>query len=234
MPKNRNKTKKIDPKKCLPPELTRESMDNILCGIGFTWNSIKDYSKGPIVYNPVLKFTLLSLYLLNGLYNSFKEGKDPSSLIIAPLVEVGDGREHTLFLITSISLMALVTQFKFKGNPFNGVNVTTVGVLQMVSGSVPPIRLGLTNEQQIRRLVKVTKFLLAIDQLMKYCAYPSLYLEIMTNYSANSPLKGLNFLSELIIKAIFYIFWTIYVAGIIDNLFLIAWTNWFYFFLKNK
>ena len=118
---NKKKTMKIDPKKCLPPELTVESVDDILYEIGFSLDSIRDRPKRPLVYNPLFKFSFFSLYLLSDLYNSLKEENDPSSIIIVPFAQLMGVSQQTLRFASFASLLGLGTQFKFRHNPWNGV-----------------------------------------------------------------------------------------------------------------
>ena len=228
--------KKITPNKCLPQELRAKYFDDILYQIGFLDSNgfTLDQSDRPLVYNRVFKFAFISLCLFNELHNLFYNVKDPASLMIVTFAELMGVPRHILFYISCASLLALGTQFKFRYNPFNGINERTVGVLRMVSGSVPPIRLGLKNEQQIRRLVKITKFGLKFSRFQNQFGFPLLSVKILiTLYSANSSLNEFS-LSFGIINAIFFLFWTIYVVGIIVNILLTILINCFYFYSKIK
>ena len=229
--------KKINPNKCLPQELRAKYVDDILyeigfCdSIGFTLDSIKAQSERPLVFNRVFKFSFFSMYLFDELRNSFEPVNDPASLFIVTFAELMGVPRHILFYISCASLLALGTQFRFRYNPFNGLNETNVGVFQK-SGSVPPIRLGLTNEQLIRRLVKITKFGLKVSRFQNYFVFPLLFLDILlTLYSANSSLEEFS-LAFGIINAIYFLFWTIYVVGIIDNILLTILINCFHFKFK--
>ena len=218
MPNKKNKTKRINPNKCLPPELTVESVDDILYEIGFNLDSNRDRPKIQIVYNPVIKFSFLSLYLFNVLYNSFKEESDPSSKMIVPFAELMGVTQDMLWHASFASLLSLSSQFKFRYNPFDDGNDRALGVLRMVSGSVPPIRLGLKNEQQIRRLVKITKFCLKFNDIQNKLGLRAFYI-LFIIYSTNSLLKELA-LSLEIINAILFTIWMTYVAGNFNNLFI--------------
>ena len=227
MPNKKNKTLKIDPKKCLPPELTVESVDDILNEININFNSIRDQPIKQLFYNPVIKFSFFSFYLFNDLYNSFKDEKDPSSIIIVPFAQLKGVTQDMLWRASFLSILALGSQIKFRYNPCNILNEITVGVLRMVSGSIPPIRLGLKNEEQIRRLIKITKFGLKVNYFHKI-GLRAFYLYILfTIYSSNSSPKEL-VLSMEIINAMLFTIWMTYLVENINNLSIRILINVFY------
>ena len=54
----------MDPNKCLPPELTVQSVEDILHRIGLTLDSTKSYPKRKLFFNPNIILTFLSLYII--------------------------------------------------------------------------------------------------------------------------------------------------------------------------
>ena len=227
MPNSKNKTKKINPNKCLPQEKPYKTG---FYEIDLVLDSIRDRLKrqNEIFFNPLLQFSFFPMYLLSELSNTFKEENDTSSILIVPFAESMGVPQQMILYISCASILALGTQFKFRFNPFNGLNETRDGVLQMVSGSVPPIRLGLTNEQQIRRLVKVTKFGLKVNQFLKTFGFPVLFLFIIITICSLNEFD----LAMGIVNAILFTIGTIYVVEIIENIFLTILINCYYFKLK--
>ena len=49
--------------KCLPPELTIQSVEHILHRIGLTLHSTKSYPKRKLMFNPIFIFTFCSLFI---------------------------------------------------------------------------------------------------------------------------------------------------------------------------
>ena len=49
----------IDPNKCLPPELTVESVDDILYRIGLSFDSIRDRPKRKLIDHPLIALSLI-------------------------------------------------------------------------------------------------------------------------------------------------------------------------------
>ena len=49
--------------KCLPPELTVESVDDILYRIGLSFDSIRDRPKRKLIDHPLIVFIIISLTL---------------------------------------------------------------------------------------------------------------------------------------------------------------------------
>ena len=149
---------KID--KCLPKELTIESVEDILHGIGFPLDSTKTYPKRKLLFNPIIIFTFISLYTLKEiLIISLNEENE---LIFKVLGSVGHflgiRRIFSLCFIL-FSIMISTFQMIFYYNYRNGIKPTFLRVFQMMSGLVSPKSLGLTDEQQIIKLLKLTKTL---------------------------------------------------------------------------
>ena len=208
--------------------MTDKSVDDIFYKIGLTLNSIRDRLKIAIFYNPVIKFSIFWLCLLNELYNSFKGENDPSSIIIVPFAELMGVSQQMLFYITCAALLVLSTQFNFRYNPFNDLNETTLGVLQMVAGALPPIKIGLTNEEQVRRLVKIIDLGSKVNGFLNTFVFIILFWEILFIILANFSLKELN-LAMVIINAILFTIWTNYVIRIKDYIFFTILINIHYF-----
>src|ERR1700742_1881880 len=58
---------KFDPKKCLPPELVVESVDDILYRIGLCFTSVRDRPKRHIIDHPFIAFIISSIFLIERL-----------------------------------------------------------------------------------------------------------------------------------------------------------------------
>ena len=60
-PVQNNSIASLDVNKCLPPELTVQSVEHILHRIGLTLDSTKSYPKRKLFFNPIIIFTFNSI-----------------------------------------------------------------------------------------------------------------------------------------------------------------------------
>ena len=63
-PIKNNWVSSMDVNKCLPPELTVQSVEHILHRIGLTLDSTKSYPKRKLFFNPKIIFTFNLLFIL--------------------------------------------------------------------------------------------------------------------------------------------------------------------------
>ena len=223
---------KLDPNKCLPPELTVESVDDILYRIGLSFDSLRDRPKRQKFFNPFLKFSFLSMYLLKEVFIiSMNEENDLLFKIMGSFGHLLFVRQHMSLAIILANLLALSIQFVYYMNHLNGAKETYLGVFQMISGSVPPIRLGLTNEKQIRKIVKITKFGIKGIEFNNNWVFPIFALMVLIIiYAVKCTLMEI--LLYGIPNALLFMIWTIYVVGVIDNIFLTFFILCLYLKLK--
>ena len=236
------KTLKIDPNKCLRNDLTTAETENLI--FVSSSDSTNNQPKRLLFHNPFQPFKYISIYLFcESIIIPYEEQwvrEMGLSFIhsyiefhrIFPFAELMGFSQNMCFNIAYALLLTQLTQFEFRYNPFNVLNERTLGVLQMISGSVPPIRLGLTNEQQIRRLVKITKFSLKIIRYLYLLWFPVFILVIMkTIFSVNSPLtKTFPF---GISNAILFIVWTTHIVAITVRILFTIWINCIISYLKS-
>ena len=92
--------------------------------------------------------------------------------------------------ISLISLLPISIQLIYYYNYRNGIKPTFLRVFQMMSGLVSPKSLGLTDEQQIRKLLNRTKFLLKCTKINNKFIFPFTALNVMlTIYSYKTSLS---------------------------------------------
>ena len=136
----------------------------------------------------------------------YGEGKGLTLLMkycrIFPFAELMGLSQNMCFYITCVLLLALLTQFEFKYNPFNGLNERAHAVLQMTSGSLPPERLGLTIDE-FERLVNSARIGLKLIKFHYTLLYP-IFILVVTICLVNSPLSE----PFSIINALFFMVWT--------------------------
>ena len=135
----------IDPNKCLPPELTVESVDDILYRIGLSFDSIRDRPKRKFIDHPLIAFTVVIIFMIERLITV--SVSDKNELIIRALGEtgyfIGVRREFGTYFIV-ICVLILSSQMIYYYNYRNGIKPTFLRLFQLMAGLVPPKAIGLT------------------------------------------------------------------------------------------
>ena len=150
--------KELHPNKCLPPELIVQSVDDILYRIGLSFDSIRDRPKRKLIDHPLIAFIVVLIFMAERLITLIVSEENEQILRI--LGDVGHFigfrfNLGTVFVIFSV--LPLSSQIFYYINHRNGIKPTFLRVFQMMAGSVRPISLGLTEEKEIKKLLKTTK-----------------------------------------------------------------------------
>ena len=143
---------------CLPPELTVQSVEDILHGIGFSLDSTKTYPKRKLMFNPIIIFIFVSMYITKEVVIlSLEVQNDFTFKVLGSVGYLLGVRKQGGYDMILISCFPVYFQLVYYYNHRNGIKPTFLRVFQMMSGLVSPKSLGLTDEQQIRKLLKLTK-----------------------------------------------------------------------------
>ena len=163
----------IHPNKCLPPELTIESVDDILYRIGLCFTSVRVRPKRHFINHPSIVFIVTSIVMIANIITALVS-EEKKQIIIA-LGNVGHFigiRQLYSILLSLASMITLLSQLCYYYNYRNGIKPSFLRVFQMMSGRVPPIRLGLTNEIEIKRLLRITAKLNNLFQISNFYFLP--------------------------------------------------------------
>ena len=147
----------IDVNKCLPPELTIESVDDILYRIGLCFTSVRVRPKRQRIDHPLVVF-IITLIFASERVVSFKCGPKNESMfqILGDVGYLFGARLYGICYIFS-SILIFGSQLVYYTNNRNGIKPTFLRVFQMMTGRVPPKVLGLKKEKHILYLIKITK-----------------------------------------------------------------------------
>ena len=157
----------IDANKVLPQNLIIKSAENKLLSIGLIYrtNNNSNVFRG-ILYNPLFIFTIISIGIIK-LFIGLLLPEDNAYIFKI----IGD---FTYFLgiriygniagILYFSL-AFISQLIYYYNYKNDIKPTFLKVFQMMSGLVSPKSIGLTNKEQIYKLVKQTNTLFVLNEI---------------------------------------------------------------------
>ena len=148
----------IKVERVLPPELTVDSIDDILYSIGLSHESVRDRPKRSTIHNPILIFVVVFTQLITKIMTYFND--DEWTLLL--LADFGHylGIKYTisndLIIVSSITIfMQSVYFYNYKRK----IKPTFVRVFQVMSGSVTPCSVGLTRERQVMALLRIAKWL---------------------------------------------------------------------------
>ena len=144
--------------KVIPPELKIESIDDILYRIGLPLDSIRDRPKRKWFFKPIIVFTFLSIYLVKEvIIISLNEENDLIFKILGSHGYLLGMRKHLALVIILFSILVLSCQWIYYYNQRSGIKPTFLRVIQMMSGLVTPKSIGLTDEKQILKLLKISR-----------------------------------------------------------------------------
>ena len=185
----------MDVNKCLPPELTVESVDDILYRIGLSFDSIRDRLKRKLIH-PMIVFFIQSLYLTQRIITiSLNEDNHLIFIALGSLGYFIGVRQHFDLFSILISILGLISQLVYYYIFRNGIKPTFLQLFRMMSGLVPPKSIGLTDEQEIIKLTKFTvKFYYLLNFITNYLqTYLSFLADFMFYLFLTKPLEVLFF-----------------------------------------
>ena len=163
----------MDPNKCLPPELTVQSVEDILHRSGLTLDSTKSYPKRKLFFNPIIIFTFLLLFTIREvIVISLPEENDLIFKVFGSFGYLIGIREFAAISYTLLTLLSMSFHLIYYYNYRNGIKPTFLRVFQMMSGLVSPKSLDLTDEQQITKLLNRTKFSLKCARINNKYIFP--------------------------------------------------------------
>ena len=140
--------------KCLPQDLTIESIDDILYRIGLSLDSIRDRPKRPKIFHPIIVFIVVLIFAIKEMtIFSLKESHSQWFPVLGSYGHLLGGiRRHLSLPLTLFSILSLSSQLIYYYNERNGIKPTFLRVFKMMSGLVTPKSIGLTDEQHIRNV----------------------------------------------------------------------------------
>ena len=152
------KMARIDCNKVLPQELTIESIEDVLYYIGLSHHSVRDPPKRPKINNPKFITTFVFVVMIMKVVSQFTD--DEITLVL--LTEYSHYLGIKIYLNINtifLSLIVLFTKANYFRNERRGVKPTFIRVFQVMSGSVPPSNVGLTDERIVKQLLRTVKLL---------------------------------------------------------------------------
>jgi hypothetical protein len=154
----------IDANKVLPQNLIIKSAENKLLSIGLIYrtNNKSNIFNG-ILYNTLFISTIITI-VTTKLFVSliFSEENDKIFIILGDFSYFLGIRIYGNTASGLYYTLALISQIIYYYNYKNDIKPTFLRVFEMMSGLVSPKSIGLTNKQQIYRMIKITKLTIFI------------------------------------------------------------------------
>ena len=144
----------FDCNKVLPNDMIVKSIDDFLYEIGLCHQSVNDRTKRSKINSPKLISTVLSFQWIVSMASLFTN--DETLLIL--LTDVGHFQGIKVNAAIAFMLllsMGIFNQLVYYMNYKRGIEPTFLRLFQVMSGSLRPIVVGLTEESQWRSLLKI-------------------------------------------------------------------------------
>ena len=145
----------LKPNCLIPPELVIKDCDDLLYEIGLCRTSVRDRPKRWPINNPKFITIISLIFFCKSLVAVLVS--DSARQILLLMGDVGrfmNIRMQWNLALNLCSQMAISNQLNYYYNHSKGFEPTFLRVFQMMSGSVTPLNIGLTDNRDIRRLLK--------------------------------------------------------------------------------
>jgi hypothetical protein len=149
--------KSFDVNKPLPQSIAFNSIDNHLYRIGLSLIS-KNHEKRSRFYNPLLILIVNTICLIKCIVSLLLSEENEKLLIInGDFAHFFRSKTHLNVAAFLVFLSTLIQQLICYSNTKNNINLTYYKVYDMMSGLVSPKSIGLTNGEEIYKLIKRSK-----------------------------------------------------------------------------
>ncbi len=147
----------LDVNKPLPQSIAFNSIDNHLYKIGLSLIS-KNEEKRSRFYNPLLVLSVNTICLIKCIVSLLLSEENEKLLIInGDFAHFFRSKTHLNVAAFQGFLSALIQQLIYYYNNKNDINPTDIKLFDMMSGSLSPKSIGLTNGKEIYKLMKESK-----------------------------------------------------------------------------
>jgi hypothetical protein len=147
----------FDVKKPVPQSIAFNSIDNHLYRIGLSLIS-KNEEKRSRFYNPLLILIVNIICLIKCIVSLLLSEENEKLLIInGDFAHFLGSKTHLNVAAFLVFLLTLIQQLIYYYNTKSNINPTYVKVYDMISGLVSPKSIGLTNGEEIYKLIKESK-----------------------------------------------------------------------------
>ena len=144
-----------------------DSIEDILYSIGLSHQSMRKETKRSVFYSPKFIAIIVFSYIITQTLSLLTDDEFVHLLLNELILRMGIGVYISIELII-LSLMTLFSQSVYYWNYKRGIEPTFVRVFQVMSGSITPSSVGLTNERQVRQLLSIAKWIKRVLKSNKF------------------------------------------------------------------
>ena len=139
----------------IPSNMRLELIDDILYRIGLCLTSVRDRPKRHIIDHPILVLIIMVLFIAQKvLIISLNEENDLAFRFLGACGYFIGLRQQLAIIFLLMSTLTVGSQLIYFYNYRNGIKPTHLRIFQMMSGLVSPKSLGLTDVEEVIKLVK--------------------------------------------------------------------------------
>ena len=147
----------FDPYRKLPEHLIVEDIDDVLYRIGLCFDSVLEEPKCLAIDHPFFGFFFIVIYIAMRMTTYLLP--DGNDLVFRALASqghfIGERQKMDLYFVM-LTGNTVLPHMIFYYNHLRGVKPTFLKVFQMMSGRRTPASVGLTDEQEVTKLCKLT------------------------------------------------------------------------------
>ena len=183
-----NQSNQINVDRCLPPELVIDSAGSHLYRIGLSQFPFGSQSRGQL-HHPYIVFAIILFCFCRFAILLLIDSDDPNTFIM-----IGDFayflkvRHHYNSYASIAVLFALISLVIHHFNYRNDITPSYLNIFAMISGQIPPQSVGLTNSEDVIKLITITKtsFFIAkycFISAVPFCSFPVSFLPLFMKSS---------------------------------------------------
>ena len=150
-----SKLTKINPEECLPKNLVVKDVDDVLYRIGLSLISVKEHPKRWLIDNPMIVFVINSIFLMEKVVTCcLSEDHEQVFRMLASSGHFLSIRRCFDLHFLLDALLILFSQLIYYYNHKRRVCPTFLRLFSMMSGTIPPEALGLTDPEVVTTLCR--------------------------------------------------------------------------------
>ena len=158
----------FNPDLLLPQELSIDSVDEHLYRIGLCLTPNRHNTRRSLIFHPILITILSTIFAIERIASIFTD-KRWLLFLIGDISQFFGMKIYINMLFILVSSYIMLNQLIYYYNNKRDIRPTFLTLFQVMSGSVSPASIGLTDEEQVNKLLKLTRNLLTF---VKYqCQY---------------------------------------------------------------
>jgi hypothetical protein len=194
----------FDQRKILPPDIALKSADKCLQKIGLSL--FRDpLTKRSKTHNPILMLIIESNFFLQFFVSLIiPEENRKQFLLIGDLGHFYKARVHCAIACCFMIQIPIFSQILHYYNYKNNIKPTYLKLFEMISGSVPPLSIGLTEREDVFRLLKISKFLFFIPKFMPIVMFFAALLFGLITYIQNLNINHPIILSIISVQSLLF------------------------------